>query len=225
MTPLHIEGVLVSVCVSSTHIGYGTLRMEPVFMALGTAAGTAAHLALTQNVAPSQIRPAVLQRELLEQQQVLCVFHDVPLQHPHWAALQYFGTKGFFPEYEARPDANVTRAEAANWLWQWLQIHQANTPKTLEETAPYSDVSPEHPAYTATQALQRMRILTAGSTFTPQEVLSAETASQWLLRATEVLGWADEIGQLEPFLSETITRGEFCRRLYEMENAHLQMRG
>ncbi|MDE3743466.1 FAD-dependent oxidoreductase [Maribacter polysaccharolyticus] len=40
------ENLIVPVCVSSTHIAFGSIRMEPVFMVLGESAATAASLAI-----------------------------------------------------------------------------------------------------------------------------------------------------------------------------------
>ena len=58
------ENLLVPVCLSATHIAYGSIRMEPVFMILGESAAHAAHLAISQNVAVQNLPSARLQ-ELL----------------------------------------------------------------------------------------------------------------------------------------------------------------
>jgi len=64
MTTPAAPNLLVPVCASGTHVGYGTLRLEPVLTNLGWAAGTAAALALEQDVAPRSVDVEQL-RELL----------------------------------------------------------------------------------------------------------------------------------------------------------------
>ena len=64
MLPRWTRNLLVSVCVSASHVGYGTLRMEPVYMIMGHAAGEAAALCLEFNCEVDQIPVDVLQERL-----------------------------------------------------------------------------------------------------------------------------------------------------------------
>jgi hypothetical protein len=65
------ENLLVPVCVSSSHIAYGSIRMEPVFMILGQSAATAAVMAIDQNLAVQDVPYAALRARLLADGQVL----------------------------------------------------------------------------------------------------------------------------------------------------------
>ncbi len=65
------ENLLVPVCVSSSHIAFGSLRMEPVFMVLGQSAATAACLALDDNIAVQDVSYEKLKQRLLTDRQVL----------------------------------------------------------------------------------------------------------------------------------------------------------
>ena len=63
--------LLVPVCLSASHIAFGSIRMEPVFMVLGQSAATAASEAIDQGVAVQDIDPAKLRKRLLDDGQVL----------------------------------------------------------------------------------------------------------------------------------------------------------
>jgi hypothetical protein len=63
--------LLVPVCLSATHIAYGSIRMEPVFMILGQSAATAAALALDGHVPVQEIKYPDLRARLLADQQRL----------------------------------------------------------------------------------------------------------------------------------------------------------
>jgi hypothetical protein len=65
------ENLLVPVCVSSSHIAFGSIRMEPVFMILGQSAATTAVLALKNKIAVQDVDYEVLKTQLLEDGQVL----------------------------------------------------------------------------------------------------------------------------------------------------------
>ena len=58
-------------CVSSSHIAYGSIRMEPVFMILGQSAATAAALAIDGGLAVQDVPYATLRDRLLADGQVL----------------------------------------------------------------------------------------------------------------------------------------------------------
>ena len=49
------ENLLVPVCLSSSHIAFGSIRMEPVFMILGQSAATAATHAIDEGKAVQEI--------------------------------------------------------------------------------------------------------------------------------------------------------------------------
>lgn len=63
--------LLVPVCVSSSHIAYGSIRMEPVFMILGQSAATAAAMAIDDGVAVQDVKYEKLRARLLADGQVL----------------------------------------------------------------------------------------------------------------------------------------------------------
>ena len=63
------ENLLVSICVSCTHIAFGTIRMEPVFMILGQSAAAAASLAIDKKVPVQQVPYEELKKTLVEKGQ------------------------------------------------------------------------------------------------------------------------------------------------------------
>ncbi len=65
------NNLLVPVCVSATHIAFGSIRMEPVFMVLGQSAATAASLAIDSNVDIQNVDYTTLRNTLLKDKQIL----------------------------------------------------------------------------------------------------------------------------------------------------------
>lgn len=65
------ENLLVPVCVSSSHIAFGSIRMEPVFMILGHSAAAAASLAIDNNTNVQDIDYKQLKRKIEEEGQIL----------------------------------------------------------------------------------------------------------------------------------------------------------
>ncbi|MDE2869802.1 MAG: FAD-dependent oxidoreductase, partial [Chloroflexota bacterium] len=126
MVPEGIDGLLVPVAVSASHLGYGTIRMEPVWMALGEAAGVAAATSIERGVRVRDVPRGALQRALLAGGQVITYFDDVAparfagfeQQVPGLSeAAQFWGARGFFTRYAARLDEPLTEGEAQRWAW------------------------------------------------------------------------------------------------------------
>ncbi len=65
------ENLLVPVCLSSSHIAFGSIRMEPVFMILGQSAATAAVQAINDRCPVQDVDYAKLRRRLLDDDQRL----------------------------------------------------------------------------------------------------------------------------------------------------------
>lgn len=63
--------LFVPVCLSASHIAFGSIRMEPVFFALGQAAGAAASIAAADGVAVQDVPYGKLRRDLAAAGQVL----------------------------------------------------------------------------------------------------------------------------------------------------------
>ncbi|MBX3439107.1 MAG: FAD-dependent oxidoreductase [Planctomycetaceae bacterium] len=71
MIPESVDGLIVPVAASTSHVAYSSIRMEPTWMALGQAAGVAAHLALRDGVQPRDVSISALQTQLRSDGQVI----------------------------------------------------------------------------------------------------------------------------------------------------------
>lgn len=90
-----VENLLVPVCLSSSHIAYGSARMEPVFMILGESAAIAADLALRENEAAVQdVSYAALRPRLEQAGQIL-----------DWTFAPSTGSEDMEPVYAAHAPA------------------------------------------------------------------------------------------------------------------------
>jgi len=63
--------LLVPLCLSASHVAYGSIRMEPVFMIMGQSAGIAASLAMDAGVPVQDIDMKKFRQRLESEKQVL----------------------------------------------------------------------------------------------------------------------------------------------------------
>lgn len=105
LLPQEIDNLLVVTTVSATHVGWGTVRQTPTLMHLAESAAWAVVLAARANQAPAKIAVEPLQRCLVERGVMISFFNDFDMgaREPWVPAVQYFGAKGSFEGYDARP--------------------------------------------------------------------------------------------------------------------------
>ncbi len=77
--------LLVPVCLSSSHIAYGSIRMEPVFMILGQSAAVAASIAIDDGLTVQDVPYEKLKPRLIALKQVLQ--YDGPMRSQRSASL------------------------------------------------------------------------------------------------------------------------------------------
>lgn len=117
LLPEDLDNLLVPVCLSSTHVGWGAIRLEPTWMHLGESAACAVALAHRAGVAVAQVRVSQLQRNLVEHGIMISFFNefDMATGEPWVPAIQFLGAKWFFADYQARPAAPLDRCTAEIW--------------------------------------------------------------------------------------------------------------
>lgn len=117
LLPLGVDNLLVPVCLSCTHVAWGTVRLEPTWMNIAESAGHAAALAVRHQVTPAALDPELLLRKLVASHVMVSFFNDLDVSaaDPRIAAAQYFATKGFFADYNARLDEPLKDSTRAVW--------------------------------------------------------------------------------------------------------------
>jgi len=140
LLPRDLDNVLVPICLSATHVAWGAIRLEPVFMQTGEAAGLAAALVRDGQFTAGTLPGQRLVRELILRRQLVTFFNDLRVQPLGWhpdaeapaaepaladaeadaddariRAAQWFGTLGLFPGYDARLAEPLTAAVKTAW--------------------------------------------------------------------------------------------------------------
>jgi hypothetical protein len=126
LLPQDVDNLLVPVCMSTTHISWGAVRLEPVWMQTGEAAGCAAALAHQKKIAPGKLSGDDLTRLLCDRRQLVSFFNDFATSDSdEWVpAVQYLGTKGFFADYDARPNQPLTVGLAKLWADGFVSLRR-----------------------------------------------------------------------------------------------------
>jgi hypothetical protein len=112
LLPKEVDNLLVPVALSASHVGWGAIRLEPAWMQIGESAGFAAALVVKTKTTPAALDPDLLVRTLVKNRVMVSFFND---KEPMEPALQYFGTRGFFADYDARLGGALKTATGKTW--------------------------------------------------------------------------------------------------------------
>ncbi len=133
MLPRHVDNLLVACAVGSSHVGFGMVNHEPVWMALGEAAGHIAHLANVRKRSVHRVSLAAVQRRLHTTGAATLYVSDVPPGHPDFEAVQWWGSIGGFHGLKSPPEDGQNR-------------NVRGAPLPLDDGAPFFKAFPSHGA-------------------------------------------------------------------------------
>ncbi|MBI2686966.1 MAG: FAD-dependent oxidoreductase [Acidobacteria bacterium] len=166
MVPRNRKGLLVPVAISSTHVAMSTVRMEPVWSALGHAAGVAAALANSANVELAAVPPSAIQKTLLTQGSKLFFYMDVGASAKEFEAIEQLSLLGAVDgdeNYYFHPNAPITRGDFARLAVEGLGIPLSIT------AAHFRDLPRSHKAFRYLETLYDAST-SSGNRFLPFEV-------------------------------------------------------
>jgi hypothetical protein len=121
MVPKKIDGLLVPVAVSCSHVGQQTLRMEPGFMVYGQAAGIAAHIAIRDQVTVRNVAVGKVQSEILRQKGKIAYLENITPSDPDFEAFQYLAARGANTGYDLDADRSMSQTDAVQALQRLSQ--------------------------------------------------------------------------------------------------------
>ncbi len=137
--------LLAPTCLSSSHIAFGSIRMEPVFMVLGQSAATAAAHAIDERTTVQKIDPKKLEARLLKDGQVLDFASD-PLP-PRTSATRATPPGIVVDDEAAQLKGFQSQSTASSTFVGHGYAHDGNTGKG-EQTARFTPDLPKAGRYT-----------------------------------------------------------------------------
>lgn len=187
LLPKSIDNLLVPLCLSATHVAWGTVRLEPVFMQTGESAGLAASLALKNNTTPAELDSAKLVRKLCERRSMVTFFNDMDASgKEEWIpAALYFGTLGFVHDYDLRATEPLKQSTAKVWLDGLKQLYSGNLEPMDQARAVAQAEAAKSAPMTQREFAAQLPNRTKPSTIEPTTIVTRGEAMVWMLQALD----------------------------------------
>lgn len=134
LLPKERNNLLVPVAISSSHIGFCALRLEPIWMSLGQAAGHAAAIAAQSGKTVQDVPVPELQKKLHQDKSATIYVADVLPGHAFFEAVQWWGTAGGLHGLNPMPEKPGQRGKNIHG-----QYYEANPGHAVELAKPMDE--------------------------------------------------------------------------------------
>jgi hypothetical protein len=134
IVPAKIRNLLVPTACSASHVGFCAIRLEPIWMSLGGAAGHAANMACDANLPVQQVDIEALQKQIWSHGGATIHVSDVPPGHTDFTAVQWWGGLGGLHGLEPAPVKPGTRGKhIVSQYFEAFPGHAAKLKVTLDD--------------------------------------------------------------------------------------------
>ncbi|MDG1897523.1 MAG: FAD-dependent oxidoreductase [Fuerstiella sp.] len=132
--PKKTRNLLVPTACSASHVGFCAIRLEPIWISLGGAAGHAVNMALEANIPVQQVDVRALQKRIWSQGGATIHVSDVPPGHPDFAAVQWWAGLGGLHGVEPAPAKPGTRGkQIVSQYFEAFPGHAAKLDQPLDD--------------------------------------------------------------------------------------------
>ena len=131
LVPKNVDNLLVPGAVSATHVGYCSLRFEPIWMTMGEAAGHAVHLANAARSSVQKVEVKALQARLHRAGSATIYVSDVLPGHPDFTAVQWWGANGGLHGLSG-PPVEMLGKKIVGQYFEAFPMHSVELDKTLD---------------------------------------------------------------------------------------------
>jgi hypothetical protein len=159
LLPKGIDNLMVTVCLSATHVSFGTIRVEPTLIQLGEVAGFASLISKEQDTNVAQLETDYLQIQLVENGFEISFFNDVDIDNLNnqSISIHFLCTKGFFTDYNARANDPLSKSVAENWANCYSKLLNKNFDPNILAKKIYTSKQEEDSSITNSEFIEMIK--------------------------------------------------------------------
>ena len=160
LIPLGFQNLLVSTNPSVTHCAWGTVRQSACLLHLAEVAALAVDCSISSNRELASLSPFEFQIHLVRHGIMISFFNDLDTgDNESWKqAALLFGNRGFFSDYDARPDHSLKVETAKAWTKcvKSILADDALPPEKVARAVKRAEASTENGSISENELLQQL---------------------------------------------------------------------